>query len=1594
MGITVDDVVVDESRAFARFTVRLSGASAQPISVNYGTSAVTAANFSDFTPTNGTLTFTPGQTALTVDVPLIANATVESTEHFLLTLSNPVNSTITKAVGWATIIDNDAATGIPTVKIGDQIVDEASGRVSVVVTLDRPSSGAVSINYATANGTALAASDYTATSGTLSFAAGEMTKTVVIGLLNDGAAEPGEFFDLRLTGASGATLTDTTARVFIAPSDQPLAATPVISVAQASVGEGDGFVDFVVSLSGPAGQTVSVNYSTSAMTAANFSDFQPVSGTLVFEAGETLKTVRVPIIDSATAEAPEQFILNLASVVNATIGNNYATATIVDNDAASGVPVLHASDVLVDEKDGRAYVTLTLDKPSTGNVSLSYVTADGTATAAGGDYEGQATQTVAFAAGEMTKTIVINLRDDATAEQGEFFDVRFSGISGATMPDASARIFIAPNDQTPVGAPVISVANTTAGEGDGFVDFVVSLSAPASQSVSVNYSTSAMTAANFSDFQPVSGTLVFAAGETVQTVRIPLVDSATSEGIEQFILNLDSPVNGVVGNNYASATIIDNDAASGVPTVRVGDVMVDEKDGRATVVVTLDRPSTGNVTLAYATADGTATAAGGDYESQGAQTLLFTAGEVAKTIVIDLRDDATAEQGEFFDLKLSGASGATLTDTTARIFIAPSDQTAVALPVITVAQASAGEGDGFVDFVISLNAPSTQLVSLSYSTSAMTAANFSDFQPVSGNLFFEPGETLKTVRIPLVDSTTAEPVEQFILNIGSAGNAVIGNNYAAATIIDNDAASGTPVLRTSDVIVDEKDGRAFVTLTLDKPSTGNVSLSYVTGDGSATAAGGDYEGQAQQTVAFAAGEMSKTIVVNLRDDATAESGEFFDVRFFGISGATMPDAAARIFIAPNDQTPVAAPVISVVRASAGESDGFLDFVVSLNAPSTQTASVNYSTSASTAANFSDFQPVSGTLVFEPGETVKTVRIPVVDDASAEFNEDFILNLNGAVNAQVGNTYAVGSIVDNDAASGTPAVHAADAVVDEKDGRATVVVTLDRPSTGNVTLQYQAIGGTATAGSDFESQPAQTLLFSAGETSKTIVVNLIDDATAEGPEVFDIALTNVSGATYNGNRPHIVIGQSDATPVATPVVMAAAPVAIEGEAALVYVVTLSAPASGVVSVNYATSSGTAANFTDFQPVSGTLLFEPGETVKLLRIPVVDNATAEATETLSLALNTPVGLTIGTPVVAASIVDNDPLGTAGISVGGSATGGNDVLFGHGNNDTLSGGAGNDVLVGNGGADAMTGGAGNDTYVVEQAGDTVIEAAGGGTDTVLSHLASYTLGAEVENLVLGDGAISGTGNGLANRITGNAAANTLDGGAGIDTLVGTGGDDIYIVDNAGDVVIELAGEGNDTVRINTSGITLAANVENGILGTGGLFVIGNELANTLTGNAAGNTLRGDAGADTLTGGAGADSFYFTSLVGVDTVTDFASVDDALRFSMATIHVGDGDTLVEGGLTRAAPGGFAATAELVVFTQDIAGAITTASAAAAIGSATGAFAVGADRLFAVDNGTQTGVFLFHSAGADAVVSAAELTEIALVNGTPTTLADYVFSA
>ena len=254
-------------------------------------------------------------------------------------------------------------------------------------------------------------------------------------------------------------------------------------------------------------------------------------------------------------------------------------------------------------------------------------------------------------------------------------------------------------------------------------------------------------------------------------------------------------------------------------------------------------------------------------------------------------------------------------------------------------------------------------------------------------------------------------------------------------------------------------------------------------------------------------------------------------------------------------------------------------------------------------------------------------------------------------------------------------------------------------------------------------------------------------------------------------------------------------------------------------------------------------------------------------------------------------------AGTASGGDAQGdtlsGIENLIGSDHADTLTGDGGDNVLDGDIGADTLTGGLGNDTYVVDDIGDVMIENANEGTDTVKAAI-DYVLGADVENVTLTGTAFFAFGNAGGNVITGNTAVNvllglggddTLDGGAGADGMIGGLGNDTYFVDHGGDVAVENADEGIDTV-FSTAHLRLAANVENLVLqGSADLQGGGNSLNNMISGNAGNNLLDGDAGVDTMSGGAGNDMYLVDNAS--DAVVENASAGIDTVFSTAHLRL-----------------------------------------------------------------------------------------------------------
>jgi len=226
----------------------------------------------------------------------------------------------------------------PTVAINDVTVDERAGTVTFTVTRSGSLTGASSVNFATANGTATAGSDFAALNGTVSFAAGETTKTVTVAVLNDTLIENPETFTINLTGGTNVTISDAQGVGTINSEDVAAPVMPAVAVNDVAVNEAGGLMVFTLTRSGDLSAASSVNYATSNGTATAGLDYIAANGSVSFAAGQASATVTVQISNDTLVENPETFNLTLSAGTNVSISDGLGTGTINSDDVVAPPP--------------------------------------------------------------------------------------------------------------------------------------------------------------------------------------------------------------------------------------------------------------------------------------------------------------------------------------------------------------------------------------------------------------------------------------------------------------------------------------------------------------------------------------------------------------------------------------------------------------------------------------------------------------------------------------------------------------------------------------------------------------------------------------------------------------------------------------------------------------------------------------------------------------------------------------------------------------------------------------------------------------------------------------------------------------------------------------------------------------------------------------------------------------------------------------------------------------------------------------------------------------------------------------------------------
>ncbi len=337
--ISVADAMVSEGNSGTTsltFTLTRTGDTTGVSTVAYATVGGTAVAGSDFAAANGVVSFGTGQSVRTVTVDVFGDTEFETDETFGLVLSAPNNAVIIDGTATATIDNDDLPP--PQIAVTGAVVEEGdTGSTSLTFTLTRTGDldRTSRVDVATADGTAEAGTDYAAWSETVTFAPGEASRTVTIDILSDTDFEADETVFLVLSNPADATLTVNQVSGTIVNDDVPL---PVIAIDDAGRNEGDaGAADlvFTVRRTGDLSEASTVTYTVDGATASAGSDFTPVSGTLIFDAGGSDEKIRVPIIGDTVVEGDESLTVTLSNPTGAAIGDGTATGTIRDDDAGA-----------------------------------------------------------------------------------------------------------------------------------------------------------------------------------------------------------------------------------------------------------------------------------------------------------------------------------------------------------------------------------------------------------------------------------------------------------------------------------------------------------------------------------------------------------------------------------------------------------------------------------------------------------------------------------------------------------------------------------------------------------------------------------------------------------------------------------------------------------------------------------------------------------------------------------------------------------------------------------------------------------------------------------------------------------------------------------------------------------------------------------------------------------------------------------------------------------------------------------------------------------------------------------------------------------
>ena len=1119
-------------------TATLNRASAQDTTITVSATAGTNADSSDFTLSgNRTLTIAAGSTssAGTVTITAVDNGTDGNDKS--VTVSGAATNTqgVTDPSSVTlTITDDD---GAPSLSIDSPSVSEGdtgSTNLTFTVTLAPASDKEVRVDYADAgSGDATSGTDYTAlTAGTLTFVAGDTSKTITVSVTGDTTDEPNETVAVTLSGASNATVSATSGTGTGTITDDDDAPTVSLALSRTSITESGATNATTVTarLDHASSEDTTITVSAAAGTNADADDFTLSSNTtLTISAGSTSSagTVTITAADNGADEDDRSVTVSGAATNTQGVTDpSDVTLTITDDDGAPSLSIDSPSVSEGDTGSANLTFTVTLAPASDKEVTVDYADAGSGDATSGTDYTALTAGTLTFAAGDTSRTITVSVTGDTTDEPNEAVAMTLSGATNATVSATSGTGTgtITDDDDAPTVSLALSRTSITESGATNATTVTASLDHASSEDTTITVSAAAGTNAETGDFTPSSNkTLTITAGSTSSTgtVTITAVDNGADENDKSVTVSgAATNTQGITDPSDVTLMITDDDSA---PSLSIDSPSVSEGDtgsANLTFTVTLAPASDKEVTVDYADAGSGNATSGTDYTALTAGTLTFAAGDTSRTITVSVTGDTTDEPNETVAMTLSGATNATVSATSGTGTITDDDDAPTVSLTLSRTSITESGATNATTVTARLDHASSEDTTITVSAAAGTNADSNDFTPSSNKtLTITAGSTSSTgtVTITAVDNSADED-DRSVTVSGAATNSqgVTDPSDVTLTITDDD---GAPSLSIDSPSVSEGDtGSANLTftVTLAPASDKEVTVDYADAGSGTAASGMDYTALTAGTLTFAAGETSKTIAVSVIGDETDEPDQTIEIELAGATNAAISTAAGTGTITDDDDAPsLTISDASVTEGHTGSTTMY--FLVNPDGLSEKTITVNYADAGTgSATSGTDYAAVSaGRLTFVPGNVSLTVAVTITGDTIPESDETIEIELTGATNASIAAATAIGTITDDD--DSDPEREEPDpelsidspSVLEGNDGSAELLftVTLSGAATEPVTVAYTGLdGGTATAATDYTAPAPGTLVFAVGERTRTIPVVVFGDEEVEADETVLLRLS--------------------------------------------------------------------------------------------------------------------------------------------------------------------------------------------------------------------------------------------------------------------------------------------------------------------------------------------------------------------------------------------------------------------------------------------------------------------------------------------------------